>query len=135
MKTFKLLKDGTINIKFQFGSQKDDFVIVNLNKKETRQIFDMVNKPKANKFEFFWKLYPKKVNRKPALQNWIRLNCDDNYDAIARGLKLWIQSPDWSDIKFIPYPSTFLNQERWDSPPTKESSNIIETRKPWSNVA
>ena len=48
MKTFKLLKDGTINIKFQFGSQKDDFVIVNLNKKETRQIFDMVNKPKAN---------------------------------------------------------------------------------------
>jgi len=131
MKTFKLLGDSTVDVKFQFGSDRNDFVIINLSKKEIKQIYEMANKPKANKFEFFWKLYPKKVNRKPALQSWIRLNCDENYDAIAKGLKVWMQSPDWADLKFIPHPSTFLNQERWDSPPMQQ---IIETRKPWSNV-
>ncbi len=132
MKTFKLLKDDTIEVKFQFGSTQNDYVTINLTKKEIKQVFEMANKPQSTKFEFFWKLYPKKVSRKPALQAWIRHNCDEKYDEIAKGLKEWMGSDDWSDKKFIPHPATFLNQERWDSPPIQ---HVPQTRKPWSNVA
>jgi len=67
----------------------------------------------ADPFGDFWKLYPKKVGKKPAGETWpaSRLNAHANAiltdvrDRIARD-KRWREG-------FIPNPVTYLTQERW----------------------
>jgi hypothetical protein len=72
-------------------------------------------------FDEFWEAYPRKVGKPAALKVWRRLF--RNYAGelewhIMDGLEQWKQSREWRDRQFIPYPSTFLNQRRWEDVPT-----------------
>lgn len=69
-------------------------------------------------FEEFWKEYPRKVGRKVAERKWARMNERERRDAIS-GVRLWRDTVQWqaSGGLFIPYASTFLNQERWKDEP------------------
>jgi DNA-binding transcriptional MocR family regulator len=72
-------------------------------------------------FDLFWDAYPKKVAKKSALTAFKRLKASDQQKAIAD-----IQSGRYSktDPQFIPNPSTYLNQERWnDEVKTKAAPN------------
>lgn len=67
-------------------------------------------------FESFWKEYPQKVAKKKAFQSWIRIGPDEEVvKKIMSGLTLYKKSPQWTKDggKFIPHPTTWLNQERW----------------------
>lgn len=74
-------------------------------------------------FDAFWRAYPNKVG-KPAARRAFRKACRSNdvFD-IGRGLRRWIIY--WQrrgDPEFIPHPSTWLNQERWNDPtPTEQA--------------
>jgi len=62
----------------------------------------------------FYNLYPRKMGRKDAERSWNRLTSDqqsDCLDAMPNYLKYWKIKETAKD--FIPYPATFLNQERW----------------------
>lgn len=61
-------------------------------------------------FEEFWRIWPKKVARKPAMSAWTRLTTTKK-KAVLNHLA---RNPfDGKDMQFVPNPATFLNGERW----------------------
>ncbi|MDN3273361.1 hypothetical protein QWJ07_03840 [Frankia sp. RB7] len=73
-------------------------------------------------FELFWEKYPNKVGKPAARSAWNRKK-PFLADAMS-GLERWMKSPGWQkdNGQYIPHPSTFINQERWnDEPPSAPS--------------
>jgi hypothetical protein len=65
-------------------------------------------------FGQFWLVYPRKRARLEAFKSFKRIAPNEETLAqIIIGVMRYIRSGEWSDPKFIPYPATFLNQERW----------------------
>ena len=80
-------------------------------------------------FDQFWEIYPKKVDKGKALNNWKKIcNKKTNerpvWKEIKRAILLQRKSERWQDKQFIPHPATWLNQNRWLDDP-KEMKNII----------
>lgn len=75
------------------------------------------------RFEKFWAQYPRKVARSVALKAWTRLQVETTtalWDQIWRGLSFWVEywTVEMINPRYIPHPSTFLNQERYlERPP------------------
>jgi hypothetical protein len=69
-------------------------------------------------FQTFWSAYPRKVGKKIAERKWSKMSASER-DAALRGVKLWKQTYQWQQAGglYIPYASTFLNQERWKDEP------------------
>lgn len=79
--------------------------IKNYNKKEIA----------LEKFEEFYKEYPKKVSKENVKKWFIKNNpSDELFKTIMSSLKKHKLSDGWSNVKYIPYPSTWLNQKRWE---------------------
>ncbi len=90
-------------------------------------------KEKAERFNAFWEAFPKKKNKAMALKAFERLNVDDELlSKMLKALEEHARSREWSDAQYIPYPSTWLNQERWTdvltpadfTPPNKKSRGL-----------
>jgi len=69
-------------------------------------------------FEDFWRIYPRKVDKNGSYQKWLRAGADDSKaltETIIADVKRRIDG-EWSktDIRYIPHPSTYLNQRRWE---------------------
>jgi len=62
-------------------------------------------------FEEFWELYPKKKSKKKARVSWENLTVKNQQAAMA---VLPEHILGWNDPKYIPLPTTWLNQERWN---------------------
>ncbi len=92
-----------------------------------------------DKFEEFWKLYPRKIGKKDCSKRFSKL-WDEVADKILLALPNYIifwkeREKEWREkfkpsvkqpYPFIPHPSTWLNQERWEDEldiPKKESIN------------
>lgn len=75
-------------------------------------------------FDRWWDEYPKKVGRKPALDKWASLSKKKRLPEIEEHIgiiKKMKDSKQWENKTYIPNPSTWLNQERWnDEIPTYE---------------
>lgn len=77
-------------------------------------------------FEQFWRSYPRRVGRKIAERCWNKLR-EAEREKVMRGLELWKQTVQWqsNDGMFVPYASTFLNQQRYlDEPWTGAFSEV-----------
>lgn len=70
----------------------------------------------AERFDEFWKAYPRKTGSIPqARKTWAKQKLDQQADSIiAIVIDRAANDPQWSDPRFIPYPTTFLNQQRWN---------------------
>jgi len=75
-----------------------------------------------NTFNKFWEKYPKKVNKKNAEKSWLKINTAE-YDKIFQSLEKYIVCKQWQDKQFIPMPSTWLDQERWNDEIDTEQKN------------
>lgn len=73
----------------------------------------------ASRFEEFWKLYPsgRKTNKKGCLEKWRAKRLDGKADVILEDVRWrskfhepWLKD----DGKYVPMPSTYLAQERWN---------------------
>ena len=69
-------------------------------------------------FEVFWQAYPKErhVAKVAAERAWKRLNPGEKLvEIILKDIAAKAKTEDWKKQKgkFIPYPSTYLNQKRW----------------------
>lgn len=65
-------------------------------------------------FNDFYAIYPRKMGRKEAERSWNRLTLTQQEEclvAMPNYIKYWKVKETAKD--FIPYPATFLNQERW----------------------
>lgn len=83
------------------------------------------------KFEKFWAIYPKKVDKGKALTSWNKLCTKKDkptWKEIRKAIYAQIETDRWKNPKFIPAPTTWLNQSRWLDDPAemkdyRDSSN------------
>lgn len=71
-------------------------------------------------FESFWEIYPKKVGKGAARKSWEKSR--PTLSTVLLALQWQIDSAQWrkNNGQFIPNPTTYLNQERWQDSPDKE---------------
>lgn len=76
------------------------------------------------KFDLFWKAYPRKENKGKARAAWKKYKCDKLIDCILQAVEKYKQTEQWTKDKgrYIPMPSTWLNGERWNDEPTANTS-------------
>lgn len=70
-------------------------------------------------FEVFWEAYPNKTGKKAVYEKWKVLKKEKNLppiDVLTSAIKAQSQSEQWRKDggKFIPLPTTWLNQHRWN---------------------
>lgn len=68
-------------------------------------------------FDRFWKSYPKKQSKDKAKQYFKKLNPnEDMLNVILNALGVQKNTDEWTkdNGKYIPHPSTWLNQKRWE---------------------
>lgn len=85
-------------------------------------------------FERFWKLYPKKKDKKAAIKEWNRLRADRNLMRImAAALRRQMVSEEWlrDNGRAVPYPCRWLSHRRWEDEltvdvpqPQKEAEDV-----------
>jgi hypothetical protein len=76
----------------------------------------------ADGFDQFWAAYPKKRAKKDALKAFTQLA--PNAELVAKMLDAlaWqVRQPEWlkDGGQFIPYPASWLRDERWDDEPVQ----------------
>lgn len=64
-------------------------------------------------FAEFWGLYPRKVAKGAARKAYGKALRIASHDEIMAGLRCQIPGMAKTEARFIPHPSTWLNQERW----------------------
>lgn len=80
-------------------------------------------------FDDFWEIYPKKVAKGSARKAFAKISASE-HKKIVDGIGRYKDSGLWNDWQFIPYPATFLNQERWEDEIESRQNNFIDlTRK------
>jgi hypothetical protein len=77
-------------------------------------------------FDQFWKLYPRKVAKPKARQAWNKAQINGALPEILQWISGALKSGAWNEEQYIPHPTTFLNQRRWEDP-------IPKTRKSQSD--
>ena len=111
------LKDNTTVINNTLNNK----TVVSINRKK----HDLLQQPKSvsysNQFEAFWKLYPKKTGKKFAYTCYQKARMSN--DILLPAVKEQIRSKQWQR-GYVPNPSTWLNQGRWDDEVMEEKSEV-----------
>lgn len=98
---------GNLHIKEVEGPLKDQRTITTTRKRKSVL---------PELFTRFWESYPRKLSKNKAVKAWEQINPDAELaDKIitavsAQSATIWVDK----DLEFIPYPGTWLNQERWN---------------------
>jgi hypothetical protein len=74
-------------------------------------------KPEVNKFDLFWKSYPKKRSKGDALKAWKQVKGDSILDAILKSVESFKAiDPQWAKEggQFVPYPASWLRAHGWE---------------------
>lgn len=77
-------------------------------------------------FEEWWSLYPRKLAKVAARKAWKKVKAPG---PVLEGTRGWVAywERERTEDRFIPYPATFLNQQRWEETPavstTEQSSD------------
>lgn len=70
-------------------------------------------------FDRFWALYPRKVGKAKAIAVWNRLKVNGKLEQVLAAVEAQKKSEQWTREggRFIPHPTTWLNEGRWDDEP------------------
>ena len=69
-----------------------------------------------NRFDDFWKMYPRKTDKKKAMAAWAKVKPDDDLAIkIITNVSNRLASGEWvKGSQYIMHPTTYLNGARWD---------------------
>jgi hypothetical protein len=100
-------------------SDVHEIVHTDIRYKDTRYT-DTKEKKKDNNtcafFDNFWSAYPKKVDKEKAQRSFGKLKVDKAlFDLMIKAIESQKKSKQWSDKQFIPMPTTWLNNRRWEA--------------------
>lgn len=79
----------------------------------------------ASMFARFWAVYPRKEAKQTALKAFTKINPDESLlETILSAVERFKNSAQWQEDggQYVPHPSTFLNQRRWEDEPPKASA-------------
>ena len=92
-------------------------------------------------FEKFWNAYPKKVDKKKAKEKFTKLKpTEELVDLMIKQIEKFKQTNAWQkdDGKYIPYPTTWLNGNRWEdeieTEEEKEAKMLKELKEKYGEV-
>lgn len=110
-KDIKTLKDGYLSVSTEKGKRKS------------------ADKPPLSdaRFDEFWDAYPKKIGKGAAKKSWDKLRPSQKlFDEIMLAIAEQKESDQWNRERgqFIPNPSTWLNQERWEDKLERKRNQI-----------
>jgi len=116
----------------EIKTESNEEQIKNIDKDKDIDIDIIYPRPKArdDRFDTFWKSYPRKQKKKDAERAWKKINPDsDLSDRIIKAVDAWKRSEQWTKDggRFIPYPSTWLNGCQWEDevPKVRAPSNTF----------
>jgi len=100
---YDLLSDESIHP--LWGNRDTQVGVITIKTETTKEYID--------RFEIFWKKYPRKVAKPNALKAWLKIKPDDvvlkkMLDAINQ------QGLFDREIQFVPHPASWLNAQRWE---------------------
>lgn len=75
-------------------------------------------------FEKFWAAYPRKVGKAQCRKVYVRSLAKIKADELLEKVDAFAASCSGKEVKFIPHPSTWLNQERWNDTLSTETINV-----------
>ena len=88
-------------------------------------------------FEEFYKKYPKKV-KKQDVKKWFKKNkpSSELFSSMINSLEQFRGSKDWLKEKgqYIPYPSTWLNQKRWEDETENENQTVNSSKTEYKEI-
>jgi hypothetical protein len=76
----------------------------------------------ASMFARFWSVYPRKEAKQTALKAFTKINPDEALlETILSAVERFKNTAQWQEDggQYVPHPSTFLNQRRWEDEPPK----------------
>ena len=89
----------------------------------TVTVTETVTKPSSSyddSFLLFWNSYPNKTGKGAAWKTWKKLKVSDSLLTSIKNALTWqIKSKQWKE-GYVPNPTTYLNQSRWEDEPSKE---------------
>ena len=94
--------------------------------------------PFAEAFDQFWVCYPKKKNKADAVKAFKKAIKKAPLEQMLTALDVQMQTTEWKkeDGRYIPYPSTWLNGERWNDDVTpaemKGTRSIYDEIDSWN---
>ncbi len=93
-----------------------------------------------NRFDDFWKIYPRKTDKKKAKTAWDKISPNDDLAIkIITNVSNRLASGEWvKGSQYIPHPTTYLNGARWDDEPQVDSeaerkSERAQDADDWAN--
>jgi hypothetical protein len=91
-------------------------VAVSETETETETETKAVPKIVDDRFEKFWKAYPRKQGKGAAEKAWKRIHVNGAFGSLLTALENQKQTEQWrkDNGQFIPNPATWLNQRRWE---------------------
>jgi hypothetical protein len=88
-------------------------------------------------FEVFYNAYPRKMAKGDARRAWVQTtNLRPSIETLLSAIKAQCATDQWMQGggKFIPYPATWLRQERWDDIQEVSLPDVVN-EKPWHETA
>ena len=76
-----------------------------------------VSPPPVSLFEEFYRAYPRRVGRPDAERAWFKATRDTDPSVILAAAKVYAADPNLPEMQFIPHPSRWLNDHRWEDGP------------------
>lgn len=64
-------------------------------------------------FDLFWSAYPNKKSKQKAMDIFKKID-KDKLEIILKSVEDYKKTEQWQNPKYIPHPTTFLNQARWE---------------------
>lgn len=80
----------------------------------------------SEKFETFWKKYPKSYGKQEAQKVWKSSNCDANYDNIMKGLDVWMNSKNWDNKIYVTNCAKWLRNKMFLEQPEHNEVFVLE---------
>lgn len=78
-----------------------------------------------DRFDAFWIEYPRKVSKPAAQKAWRKISPNAELcETIMAGLRAQLPAMRAKDEQYIPHPSTWLNNERWNDPVSAKPSPV-----------
>ena len=90
-----------------------------------------------DEFEIFYAAYPRKMAKGDARRAWVQTtNLRPSIETLLSAIKAQCTTEQWMQGggKFIPYPATWLRQERWDDVQEVALPDVVN-EKPWHETA
>lgn len=85
----------------------------------------------ASRFQEWWEVYPQKRDKKKALKIWKSRGFDEKADMLIEDTKKRIRSDTKWKEGYVPYPTTYLNGDRWEDELARAPISLpAEKKKP-----